>query len=54
MEFRNEKIDAIIREARERKASDIHISQGMPIWYRAWAACSGGNADERAGDGADA
>lgn len=26
--------DAIIREARERKASDIHISEGMPIWYR--------------------
>ncbi len=22
--------DAIIREARERKASDIHISEGMP------------------------
>ena len=26
--------DAIIREAREKKASDIHISEGMPIWYR--------------------
>ena len=26
--------DQIIREAREKKASDIHISEGMPIWYR--------------------
>ena len=26
--------DAIIREAREKKASDIHISEGMPVWYR--------------------
>ena len=34
MEFKNEKIDAIIREARGKKASDIHISEGMPIWYR--------------------
>lgn len=29
-----EKIDAIIREARGKKASDIHLSEGMPIWYR--------------------
>lgn len=29
-----EKIDTIIREAREKKASDIHLSEGMPIWYR--------------------
>ena len=26
--------DAIIREAREKKASDVHISEGMPVWYR--------------------
>ena len=35
MENWNEKIDALIREARGRKASDIHISEGMPVWYRA-------------------
>ena len=29
-----EKIDTIIREAREKKASDIHLSEGMPVWYR--------------------
>lgn len=29
-----EKLDAIIREARKMKASDIHLSEGMPIWYR--------------------
>ena len=29
-----EKIDTIIREAREKNASDIHLSEGMPIWYR--------------------
>lgn len=33
-DFRNEQMDAIIREARSRGASDIHISEGMPIWYR--------------------
>lgn len=33
-DFRNEQMDAIIREARNRGASDIHISEGMPIWYR--------------------
>ena len=27
-------VDAIIREAREKQASDIHISEGMPVWYR--------------------
>lgn len=31
----NEKIDALIQEARSRKASDIHITEGMPVWYRA-------------------
>lgn len=29
-----EKIDAIIRNARSQRASDIHLSEGMPIWYR--------------------
>lgn len=33
-DFRNEQMDAIIREARTLGASDIHISEGMPIWYR--------------------
>lgn len=33
-DFRNEQMDAIIREARSQGASDIHISEGMPIWYR--------------------
>lgn len=28
------RIDEIIRDARARKASDIHISEGMPVWYR--------------------
>lgn len=31
----NEKIDALIQEARSRKASDVHITEGMPVWYRA-------------------
>ena len=31
----NEKIDALIREARSRNASDVHISEKMPVWYRA-------------------
>lgn len=26
--------DVMIRKARDKKASDIHISEGMPIWYR--------------------
>ena len=33
-DFINEQMDAIIREARSHGASDIHISEGMPIWYR--------------------
>ncbi len=33
-DFRNEQMDTIIREARTLGASDIHISEGMPIWYR--------------------
>lgn len=27
-------IDNLIRDARAKKASDIHISEGMPVWYR--------------------
>ena len=33
-EFSNQKMDAIIREARKMGASDIHISEGMPTRYR--------------------
>lgn len=33
-ESMQEKLDVIIRKAREKKASDIHLSEGMPIWYR--------------------
>lgn len=29
-----QKIDEIICDARIKKASDIHLSEGMPIWYR--------------------
>lgn len=29
-----EKIEAVIADGRASKASDIHISEGMPIWYR--------------------
>lgn len=34
IEIGQEKMDAIIRDARERKASDVHFTEGMPIWYR--------------------
>lgn len=34
MENNHEIIDNLIRKAREEKASDIHISEGMPIWQR--------------------
>lgn len=34
MENNHEIIDNLIREARGKKASDIHISEGMPIWQR--------------------
>ena len=27
-------IDTLIREARIRSVSDIHITEGMPVWYR--------------------
>ena len=27
-------VDNLIRDARAKKASDIHISEGMPVWYR--------------------
>ncbi len=30
----NEKMDEIIRSARARSTSDIHITEGMPIWFR--------------------
>lgn len=30
----NEKMDEIIRSARVRSTSDIHITEGMPIWFR--------------------
>lgn len=30
----NEKMDEIIRSARTRSTSDIHITEGMPIWFR--------------------
>ena len=26
-------IDTLIREARIRSVSDIHITEGMPVWY---------------------
>lgn len=34
MEKNHEIIDHLIRKARAEKASDIHISEGMPIWQR--------------------
>ena len=34
MEAQNTIINDIIADARAKKASDIHISEGMPIWYR--------------------
>ena len=34
IEFNNQKMDAIIREARACGASDIHISEGMQTRYR--------------------
>lgn len=34
METKNTIINEIIADARAKKASDIHISEGMPIWYR--------------------
>lgn len=34
MQSSQEKMDQIIREARRRRASDIHFTEGMPIWYR--------------------
>ena len=34
MEAQNTIINNIIADARAKKASDIHISEGMPIWYR--------------------
>lgn len=27
-------VDTLIREARIRSVSDIHITEGMPVWYR--------------------
>lgn len=33
-EQNHEIIDNLIRDARAKKASDIHISEGMPVWYR--------------------
>lgn len=29
-----DRVEKLIRDARERRASDIHISEGMPIWFR--------------------
>ena len=34
LENNHEIIDNLIRKAREEKASDIHISEGMPVWQR--------------------
>ena len=28
------RVDEVIRNARENRASDVHISEGMPVWYR--------------------
>ena len=28
------KVDEMIRNARENRASDVHISEDMPVWYR--------------------
>lgn len=33
-DFVNSQLEALIQESRQRKASDIHISEGMPIWSR--------------------
>ena len=30
----NSRVDEVIRNARENRASDVHISEGMPVWYR--------------------
>lgn len=33
------KMEQLILDARRVKASDIHITEGMPVWYRAaWQA----------------
>ena len=29
-------IDTLIREARIRSVSDIHITEGMHVWYTSW------------------
>lgn len=36
-------IEELIRDARACKASDIHISEGMPVWYRVQGSLRNGN-----------
>lgn len=49
MEAQNTIINDIIADARAKKASDIHISEGMPIWYRVNRKTSSGRVEDDAG-----